>query len=150
MGYVSEMRALIGHRPLMIVGASVIVEDGAGRVLLQRRADNGCWGYAGGCVELGETTEEAARRELLEEMGLTAGRLEFFGVFSGEATHYVYPNGDDAYIVDVVYLCRDYTGAPTRQEDEVTAIQAFPPDALPEDINPPARVVLEEYLRQIR
>ena len=72
MSYVSEIRKKIGHDPLMIVGASVIVTDEAGRVLLQHRADNGLWGYHGGCVELGENTEAAARRELEEETGLRA------------------------------------------------------------------------------
>ena len=77
MGYVSEIRKKIGHDPLLIVGASVIVTDERGRVLLQHRADNGLWGYHGGCVELAENTEDAARRELLEETGLTADSWEY-------------------------------------------------------------------------
>ena len=64
MGYVSEIRKKIGHDPLLIVGASVIVTDERGRVLLQHRADNGLWGYHGGCVELAENTEDAARRSI--------------------------------------------------------------------------------------
>ena len=91
--YIMDLRKLVGHRPLLQVGASVIVEDAEGRILLQLRSDNRCWGYAGGSVELDEVVEDAAKRELLEETGLTAHRLEFFGVFSGPDTHYVYPNG---------------------------------------------------------
>ena len=70
--YILDLRKLVGHRPLLQVGASVIVEDAEGRILLQLRSDNLCWGYAGGSVELDEVVEDAAKRELLEETGLTA------------------------------------------------------------------------------
>ena len=52
--YIMDLRKLVGHRPLLQVGASVIVEDAEGRILLQLRSDNLCWGYAGGSVELDE------------------------------------------------------------------------------------------------
>ena len=53
-GYIMDLRKIVGHRPLLQVGASVIVEDADGRILLQKRSDNLCWGYAGGSVELDE------------------------------------------------------------------------------------------------
>lgn len=108
--YIMDLRAIVGHRPLLQVGASVIVVDPQGRILLQLRSDNHCWGYAGGSVELDEEVEAAAKRELLEETGLVARELELFGVFSGKELHYVYPNGDAVSNVDIVYLCRKYTG----------------------------------------
>ena len=77
------MRELVGSRPIMQCGASVILVNERGELLLQQRADNGMWGYHGGSVELFENVEEAARRELTEETGLTAGQMTLFGVFSG-------------------------------------------------------------------
>ena len=68
--YIMDLRRLVGHRPLLMPAASVILEDGDGRVLLQLRADNGLWCYHGGAVELDEVVEDAARRELREETGL--------------------------------------------------------------------------------
>ncbi|MEU1677920.1 NUDIX domain-containing protein [Micromonospora zamorensis] len=60
--------------------ALVLLIDPSGAVLLQHRdedapASPGQWSLPGGHIEPGESPEEAARRELLEETGLTAGEL---------------------------------------------------------------------------
>lgn len=133
-GYIMDLRGLVGHRPLLQVGASVIVENAHGEILLQRRADNHLWGYCGGSVELDEEVEAAAARELLEETGLTAGALELLGVFSGPDMHYVYPNADEVSNVDVVFLCRDFSGELIPQEDEVEELRWFSAQNLPENL----------------
>jgi 8-oxo-dGTP pyrophosphatase MutT (NUDIX family) len=51
-------------------GADALVCDGEGRLLLVRRADDGCWAMPGGWVDPGETPAQAAVRETLEETGL--------------------------------------------------------------------------------
>ena len=149
MGYVSEIRKKIGHDPLLIVGASVIVTDEKGRVLLQHRADNGLWGYHGGCVELAENTEDAAHRELLEETGLTAGKMTLLGVFSGPEMRYTYPNGDRASVVDIVYLCDDYSGEIRPQPEEVAELRWFAPEDIPADdqLSPPNIPALRMWQR---
>ena len=76
MGYILDLRKIVGHRPLIQVGAGIIVEDDKGRVLLQLRADNHCWGYCGGSIEPDEKVEDAAKRELFEETGLIAESWE--------------------------------------------------------------------------
>lgn len=96
-------------------------------------------------MDLDENTEDAAKRELWEETGLTALSLELFGVFSGRELHYTYPNGDEVSNVDIVYLCREYTGALRRQESEVEELGFFDLDSLPEPISPPNRLPLTRY-----
>ena len=81
--YIMDLRKVVGHAPLLQAGASIIVENENGQVLLGRRTDNHQWGYAGGSIELGETVEEAAKRELFEEMGLVADEMELFYINSG-------------------------------------------------------------------
>ena len=145
--YIKYLRAYIGHQPILQVGASVIVEDEAGRILLQKRTDNGCWGYHGGSVELDECVEDAAKRELYEETGLIADELQLWRVFSGPETHYVYPNGDEVSNVDLVFVCRKYHGETKRQESEVAELKFFTLDEIPENISPPIAKALREYVR---
>ena len=84
MGYIMDLRAYVGHSPLIQVGSSVIVENDQGHILLQLRTDNHLWSFsAAGSMEPGESAEDTARRELLEETGLTAHTLELYGVYTG-------------------------------------------------------------------
>ncbi|MGN0641575.1 MAG: NUDIX hydrolase [Huintestinicola sp.] len=146
MGYVSELRKYVGHKPIMHPAASVIVENEKGQILLQRRADNGTWSYCGGAIELFEKAEDAAKRELFEEAGIYAEELELFGVFSGEELHFTYPNGDEVSTIDILYICRKWHGQLVCQEEEVTELRFFDLDKLPENINPPVAMPLKKYL----
>ncbi|GJM67831.1 hypothetical protein HMSSN036_00470 [Paenibacillus macerans] len=82
MGYIMDIRKIVGTRPLIMVGACVVVIDGD-FILLERRTDNGMWGLPGGSLEPGESLEQVARRELFEETGLEAVQLELMDVFRG-------------------------------------------------------------------
>ncbi|SHN35955.1 NUDIX domain-containing protein [Actinacidiphila paucisporea] len=79
--YVAELRSLLGHRPVIFPGASVVVTDDRGRVLLLARADTGGWGLPAGLMDPGESFEDTARREVLEETGLIVGELALLGLF---------------------------------------------------------------------
>ena len=67
--YMKDLRSLVGTRPLMLPGASVLILDRHSRVLLQKRGDNGLWGPPGGLMELGETVEQTAIREFMKKPG---------------------------------------------------------------------------------
>lgn len=144
-GYIMDMRKVVGHRTIMQIAASVIVEDECGRILLQKRTNNHCWAYAGGAVEIDEVVESAARRELFEETGLVAEKLELFGIYSGKDMHYIYPNGDEVSNVDIVYICRQYTGELRCQEEEVSELRFFEASDVPDNISPPIIKAINDW-----
>ena len=147
MGYVQEIRALVGRRPLILVAAGVLLVNARGDLLLQRRSDDGLWGIPGGGMEIGESTEEAARREVREETGLTVGALTLFGVFSGGALCHEYPNGDQAAIVSVVYRADGAEGDLRADGDEGLELRFFPAGELPTvPLSPPNRPIIAQFL----
>jgi 8-oxo-dGTP diphosphatase len=94
MSYVEWIRSRVGHRKIFLAYTSVVLRDSQGRVLLQRRTDFDTWGLPGGILEAGEDVLTCARRELLEETGLTAGPLKLVGVYTDPQFDVIYPNGD--------------------------------------------------------
>lgn len=118
-------------------------------LLLVRRADNGLWALPGGSMELGESLEEAAARELTEETGLTAAKLELLHVFSGKDLYYKYPNGDEVYIVVAAYECTEFTGVPAEDGTETGEVRFFAFDEIPSDLSPPDIPLINRFLDKI-
>jgi ADP-ribose pyrophosphatase YjhB (NUDIX family) len=129
--YLQELRQLVGHRPLIVAGATVMVTNELGELLLQLRSDTGTWGLPGGATEFGETLEETAARELQEETGLQAERFDLIGVYSGPDFFCIYPNGDELYSVVVLYQAASVTGTLSMNDGESIELAYFPLDNLP-------------------
>jgi 8-oxo-dGTP pyrophosphatase MutT (NUDIX family) len=146
MSYVQELRLLVGHRPLIIPGAAVLIIDEQNRLLLQHRKDNQQWGLIGGSMEIGESLEETARREVFEETGLELDTLDWFGLFSGPEFIYEYPNRDIVVNVVAVYTAHAFRGKLKVAEDEAHELCFFQLRELPKDLSPPDRPVIEQYL----
>ena len=146
-GYIREMRKLVGQRPILQCGTSVIIMNSEKKFLLLKRLDNNCQCFPGGAVELGEQTEETALRETKEETGLDINlkNLQLFHVFSGNELYYKYPNVDEVYNVDVVYLVKTYSGEITL-DDESKEFEFFGIDEFPQEISPPV-VPVVNYLK---
>ncbi|MBE1442653.1 NUDIX hydrolase [Paenibacillus sp. OAS669] len=149
MGYIQNIRKKIGHDRLIAVGAGVFVYKD-GKVLLQKRKDNLCWALHGGVVELGEVVEDAAKRELFEETGLVANKLELLGIFSGDDRMYTYPNGDEVYLIGIIYVCNDFSGELLSDTDETLELKWFDIDNLPQEISPPNIKPLESFVQFIK
>jgi 8-oxo-dGTP diphosphatase len=132
--YIKQMREKIGNDLLMVVGASAIVVNEQGEILLHRRSDNGKWSLPGGSVDPGEQPADAAVREVFEETGLKVIPLRLISVYSGPELVITYPEGNQVAITSVAFLCKPVGGEPRLDGDETLEIRYFAPDKLPDNL----------------
>ena len=144
-GYIRELRNTVGNRPLIIAGACVFIENEEGQILLQRRTDNHTWGLPGGSLELSESLEECALREVREETGLELLALEFFSAFSGREHIYKCPNGDEVHNVSIAFRSTEYVGRLEPDGKEGSQLQFFDQHSLPVELNPNDRPMIQKY-----
>lgn len=148
MGYVEELRKLIGHRPLILVGSVVLVLDKEERVLLQQRKEpHGKWGLLGGLMELGESPKDTALREVWEEAAIRVCDLRLIDVFSGKNHFVKLANGDEFQTVTIAYYTNKYEGAMQVNREEALDLKFFPIDALPEYIVGSHKKMIEMYMK---
>ena len=146
MDYILQLRQYIGHRPVLMVGAAILVLDKQDRLLMLRRSDSWLWGIPGGATEPGEVVEEAAKRETLEEANLEIVEMALYGVFSGPEFYYKYPNGDEVYNVTIMYLSRNWLGE-VKLNDEHTEWRWFSANEIPDDVSPPIMPIIQQFKR---
>ncbi|MGO4500136.1 NUDIX hydrolase [Paenibacillus sp. 2RAB27] len=146
MEYYKQLRQFVGHHPIILPGAVVILVNDLGQVLLQQRP-NGTWGLPGGLMDLGESLEDTARREFFEETGLTVGDLALVGVFSGAQYHYTLSNGDEFYAVTTAYVASEATGEIAMETAETRDLQYFELHDLPEAMGQVYRDSIMAYLQ---
>ena len=131
--YIKELRRVVGHKPITIPHSVVILFNENKKVLIEVRSDDGFYDFPGGGIDQGETAEDAAKRELLEETGIIADELTLFNVYSGPITYYKYHNGDEIYGIDCVYIAKQYHGELIPQKEEVESLIFMDINDIPED-----------------
>lgn len=146
MDYLASLRRHVGHAPLLMVAATTLIVDEHDHLLLLKRSDSGCWGPPGGAVELGEEVETAARREVREEAGLELAEMSLLGVFSGTQQFHRYPNGDEVYNVNIVYLAR-FSGGDVHLNSEHTEWDWFAPAYIPKNLSSPIQPIMAYYIK---
>ncbi len=122
-----------------VVAAALV--DGEDRVLLAQRPEGkslaGLWEFPGGKLEPGESPEAALARELDEELGISAPRLEAFTFVS-----FAYP---DFHLVMLLYWCRAWAGVPVGRDGQ--ALRWETPAAMAGLPMPPADLPLVAALQ---
>jgi ADP-ribose pyrophosphatase YjhB (NUDIX family) len=129
--YIRRLREFVGTELVFVPAVSTLVSDAEGRVLLVYETDPDAWSTPGGSVEVDERPEDAARREVLEETGLTVRLDGIVTVLGGPEFHAHYKNGDEAAYVATIYRGSVVSGECRPDGDEVTAAEWFAIDALP-------------------
>ncbi len=144
--YLESIRKYVGHRPLLTAGTWLLVYNDKNEILMQLRSDFNSWDFPGGTLELNESIEEAARRELKEETNLEMDDIKILDIFSGEKTYRKYPNGDELYVVSVLCEIRKYHGTLKINDDESKKLEWIPIHKLPDNLSP----VTKNYIEKIR
>jgi 8-oxo-dGTP pyrophosphatase MutT (NUDIX family) len=139
--FITELRALIGHRQLWLSTAAGVVLDVGGRVLLERRADTGRWALPGGIIDPAEEPADAAVREIFEETGVIAVPEALTSVtVSAPVT---YRNGDRVQYLELTFRCRSAGGSATVNDTECVEVGWHAPDALPPLDERPLSLVIQ-------
>ena len=128
--YYARLRRAVGDEVLLIPSAAAVVRNAEGELLLQEKRD-GMWSLPAGAIEPGESPEEAMRRELVEEAGLTARRLSLVGNFGGTEFRHTYSNGDKVEYVVLLFGCEgvEQGGPPT--DPETVSLRYFSREEFP-------------------
>ncbi|MBC8744838.1 NUDIX hydrolase [Lactobacillus sp. Marseille-P7033] len=105
MAYIKDIRALVGHQPLIMTSASGALLNKSREVLLQERADTGDWGFPGGYMEFGESFDQTVKREFKEDAGIEVVPIKQLAIL--DQNFYTYPNGDKVQPVNAFYLVKE-------------------------------------------
>ncbi|MBE5793412.1 MAG: NUDIX domain-containing protein [Clostridiales bacterium] len=127
--YIRWLRDQVGHDKIMLMFSGGCLLNEKGQVLLQKRGDSGLWGFPGGAIELGESPEAAAIREVREETGLEVETGSLIGVYTD--CQMSYPNGDQAHSICLAYELRQTGGTLGSDDPETEALCWFSLDEKP-------------------
>jgi ADP-ribose pyrophosphatase YjhB (NUDIX family) len=84
------------------LSCTAAVLDG-GKVLVARRAEDGCWCFPGGGIDAGESVKEACEREVFEETGLVVAVNKLIAVTSDPHRVFEYPDGNRWHTIDLLF-----------------------------------------------
>jgi ADP-ribose pyrophosphatase YjhB (NUDIX family) len=130
----------------VVPGASAVVLDEAGRILLHRRDDNELWSVPGGGMEVGERIADTVVREVREETGLEVEPEAIVGIYSNPQHVVEYGDGEIRQQFSVCFACR-LVGGELATSDESLEVGFFTPaeiEAMP--VHESIRLRIRHYL----
>lgn len=123
-----------------LVATDCIIRYEGGIILIERKYPPLGWAIPGGMVEIGETVEQAVRREMKEETNLEMEDLRLFGVYSD-------PSRDPRFhVVSIVYTA-DGIGE-LKEGDDAKVARVFKLDELPEQIVFDHLTIIRDYFNR--
>ena len=131
-------------RPAVTADMIVVTEEAEPKILLIQRGGEpfkGCWAFPGGFMDMDETTEQCARRELKEETGLEVGEITQVGAYSKVDRD---PRGRT---ITVAYITRIPEPLPVQGLDDAAQAKWWPVNALPPLAFDHAEILRDALLR---
>ena len=113
------------------VGLGIIIENNKGQVLVMKREGSHApfWSIPGGKLELGETFEEGATRELKEELDIDIDDPKVIAVTNNLKTY----EAEGAHFISIIFSVKAFRGEPKIMEpDKCTEIRWVDPNKLPQ------------------
>ena len=145
MDYIKWIRSKVGHKTIFLNFAGGYIEDKNGRILLQKRKDRNVWGFPGGAIEIGESAEEAAIREVKEETGRIVEAESLISVYTKYFDEY--PNGDKAQTITFFFKLKVVGGELSTSDEETLDLQYFDIENPPSLVNQQHGDAWEDYMK---
>ena len=132
----------------LVPGASAIVTDNQGRILLQRRSDNARWALPGGVMDIGESIGQAIVREVREETGFEVEPEDIVGVYSDPGHVFAYDDGEVRQQFSVCFVCR-IVGGELQVSKESSEVAFFSPEEIEGlEMHESIRLRIQHYLER--
>ncbi|WP_404434227.1 NUDIX domain-containing protein [Microbacterium lacus] len=130
----------------VVPSTTCVVVDDQGRIALVHRKDNGLWALPGGGMELGESMEECAVREVKEETGLDVEITGLVGVYTNPRHVMKYDDGEVRQQFSLCYTSR-LVGGELAYDEESTDIAWIEPERVPDlRMHPSMKLRIDHFL----
>lgn len=130
----------------VVPSTTAVVVDSQGRIALVHRKDNGLWALPGGGMELGESIEDCAIREVKEETGLDVEITGLVGVYTNPRHVIEYSNGEVRQQFSLCYTTSLMGGTLTYDEESTDIAWVTPADIPGLTMHPSMRLRIQHYL----
>jgi 8-oxo-dGTP pyrophosphatase MutT (NUDIX family) len=146
-----DLRDLTGAGRIITPGATAVIQNDRGEVLLGLH-HTGLWGMLpAGLMEIGESISGTVVREGREELGVEIAPRELIGVFTGgDDAFHTYADGNEVQLVSSLFRADIVSGTPKPDGEEVLELRWFDPNHLPQNMMPRRKRLLEIALTRKR
>jgi ADP-ribose pyrophosphatase YjhB (NUDIX family) len=132
----------------VVPSTTAVVLDEQGRIALVHRKDNGLWALPGGGMELGESIEDCAVREVKEETGLDVEVTGLVGIYTNPHHVMKYSDGEVRQQFSICYTTR-LIGGELAYDSESTDIAWVEPGKIAKlSMHPSMKLRIDHYLEK--
>ena len=146
---IAVVRPFIGTALYSGVGASAIILDDDGRILMLQHKHETAWRPPAGFCNLGENVAQTAVREVWEETGLIIQPERLIGIHSSPKLNVTHPNGDQVRNVGIIFRAALIDGVAKVDDREIVEMAWMTPERSLENFDHSKRWFLEKVLAHL-